>query len=279
MARSEDVPVSRESALPDQYRDGRNLEARIRLHERFSTNPCGFHPWLLSQGDLAVDASILELGCGVGSFWVTNRESIPPRWRVDLTDISPGMVLEAERRLSTLFAGFTFATVDAEVLPYADTSFDAVFAHFMFYHVEDRQRAICEVARVLRPGGQLYAATNGPQHMREAREFAMNAGLMTLDEVEAGDAAAFSLENGAEQLRAAFASVERRRYEDRLVVTEAEPLMAYILSTGQAQDALSGLAPDERAHRMKMLHALLESRLSAHGHIIVTKDSGVFIAR
>jgi SAM-dependent methyltransferase len=270
--------MSSDDRLPEQYRDGRNLEARIRLHERFSTNPVGLQPWLLAQMDLPPQASVLEIGCGVGSFWITNRDGIPPGWRVTLTDSSPGMVSEAERRLSAQRPGFTFAKVAAENLPFPDATFDAVFAHFMLYHVDDRSRAIREMARVLRPGGQLYAATNGARHMREARLLAMNAGLMTRAEVEAGDAKGFSLENGAEQLGTAFAHVALR-YTDSLVVTEAEPLLAYILSSWQVQNTLAGLDVVDRQDRLTMLRALIDEQLQVDGQITVTKDSGVFIAR
>jgi SAM-dependent methyltransferase len=273
------TPVSSDDRLPEQYRDGRNLEARLRLHERFSTNPVGLHPWLLAQMDLPPQASVLELGCGMGSFWVTNHDRIPSGWRVTLTDRSPGMVREAERRLGGYWSGFTFATVDAKSLPYADATFDAVFAQFMLYHVDDRPQAVRDIARVLRPGGQLYAATNGARHMREARLLAMNAGLMTHAEVEAGDAAGFSLENGAEQLEIAFADVALRRYADRLVVTEAELLLAYILSSGQVQKTLTSLDLVSRQERVIMLRRLIDEVLATDGQIAVTKDSGVFIAR
>lgn len=262
-----------------QYRDGRNLEARAQLHERFSTNRVGLHPWLLAQIDVPPDAAVLELGCGVGSFWVTNRERIPPGWRVTLTDISPGMVSEARDRLRGYHPTFTFATVAAAALPYADATFDAVFAHFMLYHVDDRPRAIGEIARVLRAGGQLYAATNGLPHMREAWVLAMRAGLMTSTNLETGDAVAFSLENGADQLRPAFADVTLRRYEDRLVVTEAEPLAAYILSASWVQETLASLDAAEREACISALRALIDQRLAEDGQVAVTKDSGVFVAR
>lgn len=199
-----------ETMVTEQYRDSRNLEARIRLHERFSANPVGLHPWLLAQIDLPPHALVLELGCGVGSFWAANRDRISPGWRVTLADLSPGMVREAERRLSGYRPGLTFATADAEALPFPDATFDAVFAHFMLYHVADRPRAIREMARVLRAGGRLYAGTNGARHMHEARSLAMAAGLMLPAEVAAGDAAPFSLENGADQLRMAFTDVALR---------------------------------------------------------------------
>jgi SAM-dependent methyltransferase len=265
--------------MAEQYRDGRNLEARIRLHERFSTNPVGLHRWLLAQMQLPPHASVLELGCGVGSFWVSNRDRIPPGWRVTLTDSSPGMVREAERRLGGHRPGFSFATAAAETVPFPDATYDAVFAHFMLYHVHARPQAIREMARVLRPGGQLYAATNGAGHMQEARLLAMKAGLMSPAEVEAGDAVGFSLENGADQLGIAFPNVALRRYVDRLVVTEAEPLMAYILSTGRVQDVLGGLVPDVQQRRVAGLRTLIDQHLATRGRLIVSKDSGVFIAR
>jgi ubiquinone/menaquinone biosynthesis C-methylase UbiE len=197
--------------MSEQYRDGRNLEARMRLHERFSANPVGLHPWLFSQIKVPADASVLELGCGVGSFWVTNRDRIPQGWRVTLTDLSPGMVDEAKHRLGGRDPSFSFRTAAAEALPYPDATFDAVFAHFMLYHVDERLLAIREIARVLRPGGQLYAATNGARHMQETRLLAMRARLLPSEIATRGDAGNFSLENGADQLREAFSDVVLRR--------------------------------------------------------------------
>lgn len=271
--------MSPEAQLLEQYHDASNLEARIRLHEQFSTNTLGLHPWLLSQMDLPIDADVLDLGCGVGSFWVTNRDRIPPGWRIALTDVSPGMVREAHRRLSAYPNAFTFATASAGDIPYPDAKFDAVCAHFMLYHVDDRPQAIREIARVLRPGGQFHAATNGARHMQEARRLAMRAELMTSADVAAGDAVAFSLENGAAQLQREFPGIELRRYRDSLIVTAEEPLLAYILSSAQIQQTLSSLEAADQEHRLKTLRALFHEHLAAEGQINVTKDAGLFIAR
>jgi SAM-dependent methyltransferase len=49
--------------------------------------------------------------------------------------------------------GIRFEEGDAEAMPFADGSFDAVMANFGIHHVPDPVRALCEARRVLRPGG------------------------------------------------------------------------------------------------------------------------------
>ena len=58
--------------LTKQYRNASNLNARIRLHARFSSNQYGWMPWVFDQLDLSPDSHILELGCGSGDLWLEN---------------------------------------------------------------------------------------------------------------------------------------------------------------------------------------------------------------
>lgn len=69
-------------------------------------------------------------------------------------DISEGMIAEARRRVP---AG-KFEIGDAEALPFADGSFDAVTCAFGVLHLPEPERAIAEAFRVLRPEGR-YAWT------------------------------------------------------------------------------------------------------------------------
>ncbi|MEZ4608117.1 MAG: class I SAM-dependent methyltransferase [Deinococcales bacterium] len=63
--------------------------------------------------------------------------------------------------------GVEFLQIDAEEIPFADNSFDAVIANHMLYHVADRPKALGEIARVLKANGKLYATTVGERHMGE----------------------------------------------------------------------------------------------------------------
>jgi hypothetical protein len=66
-----------------------------------------------------------------------------------------------------------------------------------------------------------------------------------------------------------FSDVQMRRYEDALHVTEAEPLVNYVLSMIRAQT--NGKDWSER------FTAFVEQRLAQYGAIHITKSSGVFI--
>jgi hypothetical protein len=64
----------------DQYRNADNLNARIAIHERFSTNPQGWFPWVWDiLSELPAQADVLELGCGSGAIWTACPERVPPR--------------------------------------------------------------------------------------------------------------------------------------------------------------------------------------------------------
>ena len=69
--------------------------------------------------------------------------------RVVATDASPRMVATSERE----FAGVEGVVADAERLPFADGSFDAVACRIAAHHFPDPAGFVAEVARVLRPGG------------------------------------------------------------------------------------------------------------------------------
>ncbi len=254
--------------LTQQYQDARNLNARIRLHELFSTNPDGIHRWMFDQFTLPENCTLLELGCGPATLWQANLDRVPAGWRATLTDFSPGMVAIAQESLAGRDQ-FTFDQVNAQAIPYPDATFDAVMAHYMLYHVPDRPKALAEIARVLKPDGKFFAVTLGENHILEIfeimRDFdpAWSKGHTELP---------FTLENGSAQIAPFFSSVELRHYEDSLRITQTDPLVDYILS-------MSSLGvPEVEPEKIAALRAEIDARLTRYGAIHVQKYSGMFIA-
>lgn len=264
--------ANQQDLVEHQYANSGNLNARAELHRRFSTNATGWHSWVFDQFDLPTAAHVLELGCGPGWLWHNNRDRIRADWQITLTDFSPGMVDEARANLSSTKPGaFAFEQCDAQDLPFEAATFDAVIANHMLYHVPNIAQAIREVYRVLKPSGHFYAATNGIQHMQEmhalGNQIAPDAFTKIHQEFRVNP---FDLETGAQQLEAVFPHVTMRQYPDKLVVTETEPLVAYILS--MVPDALK---TDEN---IVPLRAHIDDLIATHGAITITKDSGLFIA-
>jgi ubiquinone/menaquinone biosynthesis C-methylase UbiE len=262
--------------VQEQYRDGSNLNARIALQARFSTNPYGWQRWVFDRLELPPEARLLELGCGPGLLWRENLDRLPEGWTITLTDASPGMLGEAQDGLGA-DPRFRFRVVDAQRIPFESGAFDAVVANNMLYHVPDLPRALSGIACVLGPGGSLYAATVGRGHLRE-----MGWMLAVLDPAHPPEEPIwyylkFDLENGAEQLSGYFSEVSFVPYEDALAITEAKPLVDYLLSTPIAQSARR--AEDEFHDRVSALTAMLERDLAARGEIRISKQTGMFIAR
>jgi ubiquinone/menaquinone biosynthesis C-methylase UbiE len=101
-------------------------------------------------GELKPGARIADLGCGSGAFTVLLRErGFAP---VGL-DISPKLIALARQK----YAGIEFLEGDAENLPFADASLDAVLLSGLIHHFPDPRRLAAQTHRVLRNGGRFVA--------------------------------------------------------------------------------------------------------------------------
>ena len=200
-----------------QYETEAGLAVRRDSQLRFREGPDAF--------DTAFEAvteteprRVLEVGCGMGNF--SERIARETSAAVVATDISPRMVeLARERDLDARIA-------NVQELPFEDAEFDCAVANAMLYHVEDVDRALGELARVLEPGGRLVATTLGAEHMSELWDLVG----FTLPERP------FSRENGAEQLARHFARVERRDVDAVLVFPDAAVARRYVESSIFSED-------------------------------------------
>ncbi len=257
----------------DQYKNADNLVARVRLHERFSTNPYGWFRWVFNQLDLPPEARVLEVGCGSGALWANNLLRIPSGWNIILSDFSPGMVEDCYTNLLSPKIQCSFIVSNAFSIPFPAETFDGVIANHMLYHVADRPRVLGEIARVLKTGGRLYAATNGEKHLRELDQImdkAYSSSDFRINPVK--PSSDFSLENGSMQLNPLFGQVKVRIYQDGLRVTEAEPLIAYIRSMIPRNE-------EQRDEVMAHAYKIINDEITSRGHIHIQKSSGLFIAQ
>jgi len=96
-------------------------------------------------------SEILLAGVGSG----LDLPYLPAEARYHAIDLTPAMLMRAERRAAELALDITLQTGDVMALPYADEQFDSVIMHLILAVVPEPERALCEAARVLRPGGRI----------------------------------------------------------------------------------------------------------------------------
>lgn len=98
------------------------------------------------------EGRVLELGAGTG----LNVPHYPPEAReLILVEPEAAMRRRLERRVRRSQRRATILDASAEQLPLADQSIDTVVSTLVLCTVEQPDRALGEIARVLRPGGQL----------------------------------------------------------------------------------------------------------------------------
>ena len=259
----------------DQYQTSNNLKARADLHRRFSTSPHKWMPWVFEHLLLQPGDHILECGCGPAWLWRENLQRIPVNCHITLTDLSPGMVAEAEAALKESGPAFIFQTANIQSLPFTDDSFDVIVANHMLYHVPDLDQALQEVRRVLRPNGRFYAATNGREHMQEITDLGQKL-FPNLQSATVGSRLhpaqlAFRLENGQELLTPHFDKITLVPFVDSLAVTDAQLLLDYILSSSFAQQALNNQQRDQILNH-------INQEITTKGTFHINKATGLFIA-
>lgn len=257
-----------ETELRTQYQNATNINARIALHRDFSVNPKGWFPWLFHQMPLKPGMKVLELGCGNGALWLENLSHIPSEISILLSDSSEGMVREVQHKLSE-DRHFSFQTIEMDHIPYPDQSFDLVIANYLLFYSKDLDQTLREIRRVLKQGGSLSASTYGAKHMKEVtelvQEFNPDIHLATENLYDQ-----FGLENGEDILKSYFRTVVSRIYEDSIEISEADPLISYILSCHGNQNRLL-------LDHYKEFHEYVEKKIEKGFHI--TKDAGMFLAR
>lgn len=256
-----------ETNIIEQYKNAKNLNDRISLHEKYSTNKQGWFNWLFNQIDFSKVNRLLELGCGNGKLWQENRIDLRNR-EIFLSDISEGMVEEVRNKLGS---DFNCIVADAEKIPFKDEYFDTIIANHVLFYLNDLNLGLKEISRVLKPNGILYCSTYGKNHMKEITEIVQNFdSRISLSNHSLYDI--FGLENGESILKEYFFNVKRMDYQDSLEITESKPLIDYIMSCHGNQNEILG-------PRLNEFKEYIEELLENNGKIVVTKEAGLFVCR
>ncbi len=182
----------------------------------------------------AAPERVLEVGPGPGE--LSERMATELGAEVVAIDVSERMVELCRARAVDARLG------DVQALAFEDASFDLVVAAWVLFHPEDLDRALSEIARVLRPGGRLIAATNSELHLIELWQ------LLGIERTRYS----FGAENGERSLRDHFASVTTHVVEGAVSFADTAVVRNYVASSilyGHLADRVPEVTEPLRARR------------------------------
>jgi len=278
MTKSNNRATDEQYLTKQQYASEDQLSVRIRTHELYSQPKEDFPQWVLDHLDWKDIHTVLDIGCGAGSYIPNLQKRLFPQGMIISADISLGMLRDVAKK--PFAANTNLINSRARQSPISDASCDVVLANHMLYHVPDIPAVIQEIQRILRPGGVLIAATNADSSM-----------LTFLDEIQAayhvlGIPIAslstpfrknFSLESGGEFITPYLQGMEIHRFESALVFPEAKPVLAYIHSMHTFYESYLPTQISWKAV-LEQLKKQIEITIQNDGVYRVSKTAGIFIA-
>jgi len=111
----------------------------------------------IEQAGIRKGHAVLDLAGGTGDLASKFARMVGPQGHVVLADINAAMLRQGRSRMvdDGVAGNLSIAQVDAQNLPFADSTFDRITIAFGLRNVTDKNAALQSMFRVLKPGGKL----------------------------------------------------------------------------------------------------------------------------
>jgi len=134
--------------MGEKYTPGYSTNAiNFMTHRTLDSHAAFFKPYLKPG------IKLLDCGCGPGTISLGLAQAIAPGTVIGIDREASQIVIAAENAVKHAIANASFQQANIYDLPFADESFDAVFSHALFEHLQEPPKALQEILRVLKPGG------------------------------------------------------------------------------------------------------------------------------
>ena len=209
---------------------------------------------MLEMAGIAAGHHVLDVAAGAGEQSVTAARKLGPTGYVLATDISPEILVFAQKLAEESgMNNIETRVMDGENLTIDDASFDAVISRVGLIYFPDQQKALREMLRVLKPGGKAAAIVYSTPDKNEF--FSIPVSIIRrrakLPPPVPGQPGPFSL--GAEGViekafeQAGFRNVSSVRVDSPVLLPDARTCVQFEKeSFGALHQMMSGLADSEK---------------------------------
>jgi ubiquinone/menaquinone biosynthesis C-methylase UbiE len=241
------------------------LAIRIRAHQEYSN--FSLEEWVENNLPLNPGGTLLDIGCGDGNLFPSYAEKLRGRGAIVGGDQSEELLAKAAKRLDSI-PTILFRLDMNDSLPFVANSFNIVVSTFAIYYVDDVERIVTDIKRVLAPGGSLILI--GPTSQNAIELYSFNEKLFGFGMDEKGARRTDRLEKEfAPALQAVFGDLKIIKIPCKLVFPGREQFIRYYLATLLYQESIkkTGEKPtrEELAAAVMPFYEISKEMIVLHG--------------
>ncbi|MEH2236285.1 class I SAM-dependent methyltransferase [Nostoc sp.] len=133
--------------MSEKYTPGYSSNATNFMANRSANTHAAFFTPYLRPG-----MKLLDCGCGPGAIAFAKPKAIAPGTLTGIDREASQIQIAAESAFTQGVSNANFLEANIYALPFPDNSFDAIFSHALFEHLQEPAQALRELWRVLKPG-------------------------------------------------------------------------------------------------------------------------------
>lgn len=268
--------VDQANLTSSAYKSGDNLTLRAALYE--NTRP-RYVVWEeVVQGlDLKGDESVLDVGCGDGTLLINLREKKGHSGALSGMDISSGILNRPINLADSQKLNIDFIVADAQYIPFPDNSLHVITACHMIYHVPNIDKALLEMARVLKPEGKFALSANSQKSKNEVLRPLKEAVVKRFALSMFPDATRrFSIEEDGDLIKKHFKNLTLKEYRSLISLNSPDPYVAYFNTLRSLWD--DNFSNSRWSEILEFVEMELREILERKGRIEETNIFGIFYA-